>query len=410
MRILMVNKFHHMLGGVERYIGELTLLLEHEGHEVIPFAMAHPANDPSPYEHYFVSSLNFFDASKRPPALKVAERVIYSREARRKISQLIEAVQPDLAHVHNICHYISPSILDALHGYAVPTLMTLHEYKLICPTYSLWVDGEICERCRGGRYYHCVLRSCSHGSLHASLLNAVEGYVHRALRIYDRVDAFVSPSRFLMRKHVEHGFDPTRFSVIPNFVIEENYTPRFDHDDYFAYVGRLTQFKGVGTLLKAVAQLRPTVPLLIIGDGPARQDLEKQAEQLGLPNARFVGFHSGHVLHNLIRGAMFVVVPSEWYENCPYSVLEAFALGKPVVGADIAGIPELVEHGVDGLLFAHGQAADLAEQMARLLEGPSTLLREFGQAGRAKLERDHNKDTHYARLAALYASLMMTNT
>jgi len=398
----MVNKFHWMFGGTERHVQELTGLLKQRGHQVIPFAMADPRNEPSSYADYFVSPIKFFDDDRRPAPWVVAERVIYSREARQKMARLIEAVRPDLAHIHNIYHYISPSILDVLHEHRIPTVMTLHDYKLICPTYSLWTHGEICERCRGGRYYHCLLHRCNHGSLSASLLNTVEAYVHRLIRIYDRVDLFISPSRFLQHKHIERGMAPDRIIHIPNFVVLENYIPHFDHAGYFAYVGRLTPFKGVGTLLEAVARLRPSFPLLIIGDGPSKEALEAKAAHLGLGNVRFLGYRTGATLHDLIARAMFIVVPSEWYENCPYAVLEAFALGTPVVATAIGGIPELVEDGVNGVLVPPGDPETLAAELRQLLGGGRNLS-EMGHAGRERIAKSYNEEGYLSALSCAYA-------
>ena len=402
MRILMVNKYHHVFSGGERYINELTSLLERQGHEVIPFAMADPQNIPSPYADYFVSPIEFFDGSHRPKPWVIAERVIYSRESRSKMSRLIEAVKPDIAHVHNIYHYISPSILDALRKSQIPVVMTLHDYKLLCPTYSLWVKGQICERCHGKHFYHCTLQRCNHGSLLTSALNAVEAYVHRIIRIYDKVNLFISPSQFLRCKHIEYGLSPHRIVHIPNFLNVDDYAPHFGHKDYFVYTGRLTPFKGIGVLLEAAAELRPSTPLLIAGDGPSRDELEKKSQQLGLKNVRFLGHLSGPSLRDLIAQAMFVVVPSTWYENCPYAILEALASSTPVLAADIGGIPELVDNGVNGLLVSSNNVDALAEGIEYLLKNANTLP-QMGKRGREHVEKAHNASLHLAALSQAYA-------
>jgi len=273
---------------------------------------------------------------------------------------------------------------------------------LVCPTYSLWTQGRVCERCCGGHYYHCLLRRCNHGSLPASLLNTIEAYAHRLTRIYDKVNLFISPSRFLRRIHMEYGMAADRIVHIPNFVVLENYTPRFDHAGYFAYVGRLTPFKGVETMLEAVARLRPSVPFLIVGDGPSKEELEAKATHLGLENVRFLGYQSGATLHDLIARAMFIVVPSEWYENCPYAVLEAFALGTPVVATAIGGIPELVEDDVSGVLVPPGDPDALAMGLQRLLEMRGGLSK-MGHAGRERIAKSHNEGGHFFALSRAYA-------
>lgn len=401
MRILMINKFHYLFGGTERYVQELTSLLQAQGHEVIPFAMSDPRNAPTPYSDYFVSPVEFFDPERRSPPWTIAERVIYSREARRKMKRLIEDTEPDLAHVNNIYHHISPSILDALSSHRIPTVMTLHDYKLVCPTYSLWVDGEICERCAGGRFYHCALHRCNHGSWMGSLLNTVEAYVHRWTHIYDQVDRFISPSRFLRHQHIEEGIPPERIVHIPNFVLADQYTPCYDHDGYFAYAGRLTGFKGVGTLLDAQARVTSPVPLLIAGDGPMREELESRAARMGLGTVRFLGHLSGDALRDLISRAMFMVVPSEWYENCPYAVLEAFAMGTPVLATQIGGIPELIDDGENGLLVSPSSPDALAEGIETLSLDDSALA-EMGRAGRRSIERTYNGERYVSELSKAY--------
>jgi glycosyltransferase involved in cell wall biosynthesis len=401
MRLLTVNKYHRVFGGGERYISELTHLLERRGHEVIPFAMADPQNEPSPYAGYFVSPIEFFDKYHQPKPWAIAERVIYSQEARSKISQLIEAVKPDLAHIHNIYHYISPSILDALHEHQIPVVMTLHDYKLICPTYSLWTKGEICERCGGKRFYHCVLQRCNHGSLLASGLNTIEAYIHRAINIYSKVGLFVSPSQFLRQKHIEYGLTPQKIVHIPNFLNISDYTPEFGHKDYVIYAGRLTPFKGVNVLLEAMSKLRPSTPLIIAGDGPIRDDLEEKSQQLRLDNVHFLGHISGTRLRDLIAQAAFAIVPSAWYENCSYAVLEALALGTPVLATDIGGIPELVDDGINGLLVPPNNVDALAEGLRHLLENRN-ILPKMGENGRKYIEKTHNEETHFAALSHVY--------
>lgn len=397
----MVNKFHYLFGGTERYVQELTSLLQDQGHKVIPFAMSDPRNVPTPYSAYFVSPVEFFDREQRSAPWTIAERVIYSREARRKMERLIKDVRPDVAHVNNIYHHISPSVFDALRTQNVPAVMTLHDYKLICPTYSMWVDGAICDRCAGGRFYQCALHRCNHGSWMGSLLNAIEAYVHRWTHIYEHVDQFISPSRFLRDKHIAEGISSERIVHIPNFVLADQYSPDYGHDGYFAYAGRLTGFKGVGTLLDAHALIESQAPLLIAGDGPMRAELEMKVARVGLENVRFLGHLSGDALQKLISRAMFMVVPSEWYENCPYAILEAFAMGTPVIATTRGGIPELVEQDKNGLLVPPGDPESLAEAMERLLSSGSRR-EEMGRAARQDVERVYNGQRYVVELSQVY--------
>jgi glycosyltransferase involved in cell wall biosynthesis len=218
------------------------------------------------------------------------------------------------------------------------------------------------------------------------------------------VGLFVAPSRFLRQKHLECGIVPDRVEHIPNFVVSENYTPSFVHEGYFAYVGRLTPFKGVETLLQAAARAHTSVPLLVVGDGPSRQDLEAQAKGAMPENIRFIGHQSGTALRDLIAKAMFVVVPSEWYENFPYAVLEAFALGTPVLGTAIGGIPELVEPGINGMLVPPNEPDALAEGIQQMLSTDAALS-AMGRAGRECIEELYNEKQHTSALARAYTRI-----
>ena len=401
MKILAVNKFYRITGGSDRVFFNLTHLLETHGHQVIPFAMQHEHNLPTPYARFFVSKVDFFEQKGLLERIRSAERVLYSLEARDKIGALVEEVRPDIAHLHIICHQISPSILPVLKSFGLPVVQTLHEYKRICPTYSLVSHGEICERCKGHRYYHAALRRCNHGSMSASLLNAVEMYLHKALRIYERnIDCFITPSDFMRRKMIEFGMNGDRIVHVPNFVDPARYTPSYERGNYFAFVGRLIKIKGVQTLLAAMKEVRGA-QLYVVGEGELRSVLERYAAEAGLLNVRFLGYQSGEALQNLIRNSLFTVIPSEWYENCPMTVLESLAMGKPVVGARIGGIPELIEDGVDGLLFESGNATDLADKLNWLLSRRGRLT-EMGKAGRAKTERELDAVTHYERIMNIY--------
>jgi len=395
MKILSVNKFYHIRGGTERYFFELNELYRQAGHEVIPFAMKHPRNLPSPYDRYFVSYINFWDNPGWRDRIRAPGRVLYSVEARRQIRKLIEDTKPDLAHLHLVYHQISPAILPIIKGYDIPIVQTLPDYKPICSTYSLVSKGKICERCKGRRFYHVVLQRCNHGSLSASLLNSVEMYLHYALGWYDLPDVYITPSDFMRRKMIEFGMSSEKLVHIPNFVDTNEYVYSDASDDYFVYVGRLVPVKGVATLLRAMGRTRSgNVKLVIVGSGPQRPELEALRAQLDLANVAFLGYQSGDKLKALIANARFSVLPSEWYENCPIAVLESMAMGKPVIGARIGGIPELIDHGTDGLLFESGNAADLADSI-EFLNADRQRCRDMGRAARDKVERRYSHRQHY---------------
>ena len=398
MRILVVSKFVFAKGGDAVCALGTGRLLSDTGHTVSYWGMKHPDNPTYPLEEFFIDHVDLVGGGGR--RLRTAANILYSREAKRKIRRVLDLTRPEVVHLHNFAHQISPSILDVLEDFGIPAVMTMHDYKLVCPSYSMLSKGRVCERCRGGRYYWCLLGKCTHGSYAKSLVNVLEMYLHhRILRIYDKIRVFISPSRFLQRKVHEMGF---RGKVVhlPNFVALDQYVPRYEGDGpTIVYFGRLSSEKGLLTLLEAVRGL--DVELRIIGDGPLRAELEAKASANGIDNVRFLGYRRGEDLRNEIRSAVATVVPSEWYENNPLSVIESFALGKPVVGARIGGIPELVTDGMTGCTFEPGNVGDLRAKL-HLLTGDPAGAAEMGRTARSVVERHNSPEGYYERLMEIY--------
>lgn len=406
MKILSVNKFYHLFGGSDRYFFELNQLHEQAGHQVIPFAMQHPQNLDTPYEEYFVSEVNYWNDPDYRDKIKAAGRIFYSSEANRKIRRLIEATRPDIAHIHLIYHQISPSILPVIKEYNIPIVQTLHDYKPICPTYSFVSNGQICERCRGKKFYNATLQRCNHGSMMASFLNTAEMYIHHALHWYDLPDIYITPSNFMRSKMIEFGMQADKIIHIPNFVDVNQYQFSKNYDKYFVYLGRLHKIKGLKTLISAMEQIKNSdIKLYLIGDGPQKTELKEVVRKLDLNNVEFCGYQSGTKLKALLENAMFNVLPSEVYENCPMSVLELMAMGKPTLGARIGGIPELIEDGIDGSLFESGNVDDLVENLNYLLARPSQCV-EMGIAARNKAVRKYNPELHYQEISRIYKRLV----
>jgi len=404
MKVLLVNKFYYLRGGAERSVFETKRLLENRGHDVIPFSMVDDRNAPSPYGQYFVDHVEFNTGHSVRQKLGIVPRVIYYREARRKLERLLRRERVDVAHLHNIAHQISPSILDSLRKYRVPVVQTLHDYKLICPTYTLLAGGQVCQRCLGGHYYHAAVQRCNKGSLTASLLNVVEMYAHRAMGLYRRgIDLYLAPSRFLKNKLREDGLPRAPVMYLPNAIDAGQYQPRYGDDGYGLYFGRLSPEKGVHTLIRAMKGLKD-IELRIIGEGLQRDRLQRAVQEDNLENVRFCGPLYGDDLKTVLAGARFVVVPSECYENCPFSVLESFAMGKPVLGAAIGGIPELIDPGIDGLLFRPGDPIDLQRKMRQLdRDGEQRIA--MGRRARQKVERLFGLTSHYRKLMQAYRAV-----
>lgn len=403
MKVLMVNKFYYPVGGPEVLILKLEDSLTKHGHEVIPFAMQHPDNWPSEWSDYFVRNVDYNKGRYSPVRmLGEAISIIYSVEARRKIGQLINDAKPDVAHLHNIYHQLSPSILLELRKAGIPTLLTVHDAKLMCPAEHFFVDGEVCELCTGRHFYHCLTHKCIKGSLTKSLVCTIEMYLHRMVRIYGRnVDLFIAPSEFYRQKLLETGrTTPDRIVTIHTSVDVDKITPG-PPGTYALYLGRIDRHKGVLTLLEAMRRC-PEVHLKMVGRGDAEPECERMIEEYGLKNVEMLGFRTGDELTQLIRDCGFLVTPSEWYENCPAVVIEAAAAAKPAIVTRIGGMQELVEAGRTGFIVAPKSVDELSGKISLLGTHPS-LVREMGEAARKKAEREFSQEVIYEKTMGAYA-------
>lgn len=400
MKILAVNKFFYLKGGSESVFFDTSKLLLSKGQRVVHFSMDHPSNFDSPQSRYYVSSLEFSESAGLLRKAKTAGRILYSIEAKRKFESLLVDENPDIVHLHNIYHQISPSILHVCRKHNIPTVMTLHDYKLVCPVYTLFTEGKVCEMCLGGRFHWCVLKKCNHDSVWRSLVNTAEMYLHhKILRIYDCVDAFISPSEFLREKLTQTVYSD-KVDYIPNFMWVDEISPSFSCDDEtILYFGRLSREKGLHTLLDALTGL--DVRCTIIGDGPQKAELIRKAETAGLSSVSFIGHMPWNDLMEKLKRSLFVVLPSLWFENSPRSVFEAFAHGKVVLGARIGGIPELVRDLQTGMTFKPGDPADLREKIVYLLGHKKEII-EMGKRARRVVEDRFNPEVHYRKLQEIY--------
>jgi glycosyltransferase involved in cell wall biosynthesis len=400
-RVLMVNKFHYARGGAELYMFRLSQLLEQKGLETLFFAMRHERNEPCATDRFFPSEVDFGEPQPGVQRLRAAARALYSLEARRNIGQLLEAERVDLAHLHNVYHQLSPSILAPLKRRGIPVVMTVHDYKLVCPVYTLLSHGEICERCVGGHFANAVRYRCNRGSLTGSALVAGETWLHQRLHLYQRgIDLFVTPSSFARDKLIEGGYPAERIQFLPNFVDPERFNPSYTPGSYFLYSGRLSDEKGVDVLLQAAH--RAGVALKIAGEGPAESALRTMAQQLSV-NAQFLGYLEFDALAAMVAGARAVVVPSRWHENCPLTVLESMAWGKAIIGTQVGGMPELIRQGEEGVLVPPGDADALAAALTQL-ESSSETAERMGRRGRQRIESAFTPDAHFAALRDVYSA------
>lgn len=403
MRLLNVNNYHYRRGGSDVLYMEHASMFESMGHEIAYFSMHHPKNEDTPWSRTFVNEIEFGHEYGSFAQLIMATKVVYSFEARRQIGDVISEFKPDIAHLHCIYHHLSPSILDALRSAKIPIVMTAHDLKLACPAYKMLNRSGICELCRQGSVLNVVKNRCIRDSFLASAVVAVESGLQRWLQTYQKsLDAIVVPSRFFLDKFVEWGWSRDRFTYIPNYVDADRFAPQYRPGRYFIYFGRLAPEKGLKTLIKAAAATG--YEMTFVGTGPEEASLRALVAELGAP-VKFSGYQSGEELHALIRGARAVVLPSEWYENAPLSVLESMALGKTVIGARIGGIPELILEDHTGWLFKSGDVQDLSAVLDRVYAMSDEKISECGKQSRVQVLEKYSRECYIEAMSRLYQTL-----
>ena len=405
MRILFCNKYNFPFSGTEVYLFEVMELMRAHGHEVALFSMSDPRGKATSYDQHFVPHIDFKSQTGWWHRAMQVPRAIYSSEARRKIRGMIGEFRPDVAHVRNIYHHLTPSILWELKAGGIPVLYHLNDFKLLCPSYNMVSNGEACERCKSGAFWHAPLSACYPG-MGARMALTAEAYAHRWTKTYRRcVDLFLAPSRFVRDKFVEHGWDAARFHELPHFQSAHEMTPvPVNGDAPLLYYGRLSAEKGVDDLLQAMQRL-PDLRLVIAGDGPQRDELERLRAALQLPNVEFVGHVDAQERDRLIRRSRFTVLPSHAYETLGKTILESYAEGRAVVATDLGSRRELVRDGETGLLYRCGDVHELAQSIRMLAENPG-LGQRMGRAGWELVRERHRPEGHYAKLYGIYEELV----
>lgn len=348
MKILMVNKFLHPSGGSETYIFKLGEYLKSIGHEVQYFGMEHEGRCVGNNAEQYTSDMDFHGGSKLKQ-LTYPLKTIYSSEAKKKISIVLNDFQPDVIHINNFNYQLTPSIIYAANSYKkragkkVKIIFTAHDYQLVCPNHMMFnMQGEICENCIGGHFISCTKGGCIHGSKAKSLIGTLEASLYKSLGTYTYIDTVICCSEFLKKKMDTNPVFSNKTVAMHNFVEKVEQTD-IEKEDYVLYFGRYSKEKGIETIINA-----KNIEFICAGSGDLEDEINQQT------HIKNVGFKSGKELEELIRKAKCSVYPSIWYENCPFSVMESIMYGTPVVGADIGGIPELIENGKTGVLFEAG--------------------------------------------------------
>ena len=397
MKILMINKFLHPNGGSETYIFRLGDSLTARGHEVQYFGMEHEGRCVGNRVNAYTSDMDFHGGSKLAK-LTYPIKTIYSSEARRKLRLVLEDFQPDVCHLNNFNYQLTPSILLEIakwkkEGHPCRVVYTAHDLQLGCPNHMCNNPntGENCEKCLGGHFENCALGRCIHGSLAKSAIGTLEAMLWNGCGVYKNIDVMICCSEFLKRKMDSNPLFAGKTLALHNFV-DKAEKQETEKQNYVLYFGRFSREKGIDTLIQVCKEL-PEIPFVFAGTGPLEEELA------GVPNIQNVGFQRGQDLETLIRQARFSLCPSEVYENCPFSVMESQLYGTPVLGADIGGIPELIEEGKTGELFESGNAAQLKEKIKMLWENRDLTARYSENCAHIRFD---DVDTYTEKLLKLY--------
>lgn len=403
MKVLYINNVHYRRGGADAVYLNTADLLEQHGNEVVFFNMKKNKNIPCKDEKYWVSSID-----SRPKGLKSTllelRNFFYNPEAAEKIEELILAEKPDIAHIHLFwgCG-ISPSITKVLKKYHIPLVQSVHDYRMICPI-SLLMDrkGRVCERCQGKQFYKAGIYACSHHGRIRSIIMASEMYYHN-YHFYptDVVDGFIFVSQFAHDKHVQYmpKMKGANTTVLYNFALSDGCFTRENIVPYYLYYGRLSHEKGIKTLIEACKD-NPNIQLKVVGTGPL--DKELSDEYGNNKKIEFLGYHSGESLKKIVRNAQFVVVPSEWYENNPMTIVEAYSMGTPVIGAQIGGIPEIVIEGKTGFRFEPGNKKDLQKAISKAVAMGTSEYEKMRKTSYLFYQDNFSPEKHYEKLMAFY--------
>jgi glycosyltransferase involved in cell wall biosynthesis len=408
MKILYINNFLTRKGGAEISLLNTGKLLAKKSHKIFYFTSENIV-----YKKYFV--------------IQDVVNLIYSFKAKKKIGNLLDKIKPDVIHLNNIYHHLSPSIIDEIKLRKIPMVMTLRDYKLVCAIYKLWREGKICEECRNKNYNSIIKNRCRLKNHFGEeyLLWLEMNLHHKLLHIYYKVDTFISPSQFLINKFKEMGWK-RKIEYLPNFVFDDDYSSskarslistssRYARTvNTIVYFGRLAPEKGLNVLLAAFKQAQDNLSIIhppaggplsinlkIIGDGPMKEDLKFKIQDLGLKNVQLLGWLEGEKLKKEIQDSLFTILPSTWYENCPRSILESFALGKSVVASNVGGIPEMVRDKSNGLLVKPGSVEDLSHKILWLINHPKEILK-MGKIGQEIVKKKYNEENYYGELMRIY--------
>jgi glycosyltransferase involved in cell wall biosynthesis len=407
MRVLQVNKFLYGGAGAETVMFRTADLLRSDGHDVSFFAMQDARNVSCAESDYFPRGRYYGGEHGLIQRARDAASSVYSLDARKALRRLVRDRRPDVVHMHNIYHQLTLSMVDELAAQGIPMVMTLHDYKAVCPSYVLYVDGEPCHRCVTSHPGHAITHRCIKGSRAASAVGAAEALMVRARNTYSRINAFISPSQYLANIMIEGGLAARQMHVVPNFIAEAQFRDPGSlstvHDTATVlFVGRLEEVKGIRVLLAAARELAPKIKVVVVGQGSLEAEVLQAADE-GVVD--YLGPRSWEEIAQLMDRAHALVVPSLWEENCPMVVLEAGARGCAVIASDRGGLVELVADGKDGLLFPAGDSEALAGAILRLCED-AALSAQLGSMRYARTRGQNAPEVYLRDLLSIYQQVL----
>ncbi len=409
MRILQINNCHYRRGGADIVYLNTGKLLEEHGHMVCYFSQENIKNEETKFSNYFIKEADFFGKSFIQKIYSIP-RFFYSFEAKNSISKLLNDFKPEVAHIHLYKGILTPSILKKLKEHKIPVIITLHDYGLLCP-HNLMLDGKmnICKRCINASALNCVFHKCNRNSLILSTVSSIEFIFHKTffpfLKYFDKI---IAVSKFGTEIHQESNEFKDKIDFLYNFYPELDKTKiNSKKGSYFLYLGRLSAEKGINTLITAWVSKERESKLKVVGTGELfveLNDLTTKNDSIEL-----LGFKTGIELINLIKNASFIIVPSEWYENNPLTIIEAFSNGKPVIGSNVGGIPELIINNKTGFVFTTKNTSELSDIITTAEKMDDKTYSDFSFRCRKFAEDNFSDKNHYNNLIDIYTKVINDN-
>lgn len=405
MKILLVNKFHYLRGGSEKYYFELGNLLKRYGHEVAYFSMKDERNITTSDKEYFVENIDFNNCSK----IK-ALNIIYSKKTKKVMHKALEDFKPDIVHLNNFQRQLTSSIIKPIKKANIPIIYTAHDLQAICPA-STMLDSKIntCEQCIKGKYINCVKKGCIKGSRLKSILGAVEGYFYKVNKVYRKqIDYIITPSEFYRNKLIDSDIHENKIKTIHNSIDSRKYKIEIKDYGYALYFGRLSSEKGILNLINAFMKTKEG-KLYIAGEGPEKANIEQIIKENKLEKrVKILGFLNQNEIKKHIAESSFVVIPSIWYENCPYSILETQAIGKPIIASKMGGIPELIEEDKNGYLYECNDINKLTKLMRNMFEDEKKR-KDMSEYSKKLAKEKYSEESYYNELIKIYEQLIGEN-